>query len=340
MSRRSYLPPSLAAREQRHRRAVLLGIGALLVLAMSPVVGHPLARGTDALFAGRDHVGALCLIALHFLLEPVHRLIHGLFAVGLAYAAWDRARAWRSLRRVLGTVHSEVPARGGAVHACALRAGVDPQSVRVVPGLPVPAFTAGWARPRIYVAGELERVLGPDELTAVLAHEGAHVRRRDPLRLSLLRATACTLFWLPALRCLADDFADEAEIRADDAAARDRPLALASALLALARWPRPDATPAAGVGFNERDLLERRVRRLAGVESPPRSHVTRGRVASAACALALVWITGTVTAHPLPGPGEGHGAHCEHGGLTALGHLFCSPAHARGERGVCPHAGV
>ena len=37
-----------------------------------------------------------------------------------------------------------------------------------------------------------------------VAHEGAHVRRYDPLRFSLLRAMACALFWLPALRRLAD----------------------------------------------------------------------------------------------------------------------------------------
>ena len=41
------------------------------------------------------------------------------------------------------------------------------------------------------------------------------IARRDPLRLSLMRFLACTLFYIPALRRLADDLTDEAEIEAD-----------------------------------------------------------------------------------------------------------------------------
>ena len=108
----------------------------------------------------------------------------------------------------------------------------------------------------------------PDaELNAVLAHEQAHVVRRDPLRLAALRFLACTLFWLPALRRLADDVTDEAEIAADDIAAGDQPLVLASAILRVASWRDLRAGPLGAIGatgFTCRDLLERRIRRLAG----------------------------------------------------------------------------
>lgn len=66
-------------RRRRHHR-LLLAIGVLTLLGMSPILGHHLAGGMDRLLVGTDHVGALCLIALHALLQPVHDLFHLLCA--------------------------------------------------------------------------------------------------------------------------------------------------------------------------------------------------------------------------------------------------------------------
>lgn len=322
------------AREHRHRQRALLGIGLLLFLGMSPLFGHHLSSRLDEMLMGRDHIGEICLIALHELLAPVHGLFHLLFFGGLAYALADRARAWRSSRTVLRALRSE-PVRPGSVLAAACgAASVEARMVRTVAGLPAPAFTVGWLRPRILVARQLESTLGPEELAAVLAHEGAHATRRDPLRLSLLRLLSCTFFWIPALRRLADDCADEAEILADNHASRDRPLALASALLSLATWR--DLRPVHGdrVGFNERDLLERRVRRLAGQEIGPRTHVTRGSLGGAVASLLLVWTAGVAVAHPLPPPGAM--THCRHPHEFPWTHLFCF--HPRDS--TCPHSGL
>ena len=331
----SHRSVALVTREEAHRRTLLLGIGALLLLSVSPVFGHHFASGLEGALQGRDHIGALCVIALHGLLQPVHVFFHGLVVVGLAYATYDRVAAAFRVRRVLDRLEASVPSADDAFGRAARAAGVDPGRVRVVHGLPNPAFTAGWLKPRIYVAESLRERLAPAELEALLAHEGAHVARRDPLRLSLLRFLALTLFWLPALRRLAEDVADEAEIRADDRAARERPLALASALVALAAWA-PHGELA--VGFAQRrSLLDRRIRRLAGEEPPVASHVTRGSLVGAILALALVGASGAVMAHPLP---EDHAAHpthhCGHPGESLLGHLFCR---AGAEGLVCPHAG-
>jgi Zn-dependent protease with chaperone function len=331
----SHPSPGTAPRGEARRRLLLLAVCALLLLSVGPVFGHHFAEGLEHALRGRDHLGALCLIALHEILRPVHLLFHALVMGGLVYAGWDRARAARRMRRVLTALDARVPAPGDAFWEAAVAAGTDPRRVRVVPGLPSPAFTAGWLRPRIYAAESLAERLSGEELAAVLAHEGAHAARRDPLRLSALRFLALTLFWLPALRRLADDVADEAEVRADDRAARGRPLALASAILALAGWRRlPD-----GVGFAQRaDLLDRRVRRLAGENPPAASHVTRRSLLGAALALALAWTSGAIMAHPLPADDAGHPAlHCDHPGLAALTHLFCFPASHGADRGVCPH---
>lgn len=342
-----YRPVALVAREDRHRRVVLLGFAALIVLSTSPVFGHHVAEEMDTLLAGQDHLGALCLTALHHLLAPVHYLFHVLIVVGLAYATWDRVRAWLTVRRTLAPLEAEAPEPDDAFGQAACAAGIDPRRLRVVSGLPNPAFTVGWFRPMVYVAAELIEWLTPDELAAVLAHERVHLARRDPLRLSVLRFLGRTLFWLPALHRLAADTADDAEITADDAAAADRPLVLASAILALATWRTPPAlvrasvgiSPGFSVGFYRQDLLDRRIRRLAGEAPPVVSHVTRRSIAGAALALGLVWASGVVMAHPLPSERADVPTHCTHEGEWAFTHLFCLGSPFGTLRQECPHVG-
>jgi Zn-dependent protease with chaperone function len=334
--------PSLITREEAHRRTLLLAIGTLLLFSVSPLFGHHFAAGLEQGLRGQDHLGAMCLIALHMLLRPVHLLFHVLVVVGVAYALYDRVRALLRVRRTLSTLHTAAPAPGDPFWSAAKAVGLSPHRVRVVRGLPNPAFTVGWLRPRVYVAEAVADRLGPDELQALLAHEGAHVARRDPLRLSLLRFLALTLFWLPALRRLADDVADEAEIQADDCAAREQPLALASAILAVASWRTPGGAWGEGVGFAQRtDLLDRRIRRLAGEEPPPVSRLTRGSVVGAMLALALVGASGAIMSHPLPVDHLAHPSnHCGHPGESPFGHLFCR-WDARHEAGrLCPHAPI
>jgi Zn-dependent protease with chaperone function len=335
----TYLVTDVAVREQSHRRAVLVGIAALIVLSTAPVFGHHLAVGADSLLAGRDHLGALCLIALHYLLAPVHGVFHVVVLGGIALAAADRARGWYRVRRVLSPLAWQTPAPGDVFWGAAEAAWLDPRRVRVVSGLPNPAFTAGWLQPVVYIARELAQRLSFAELTAVLAHERAHVERRDPLRLSAVRFLARTLFWLPALSRLADDLADEAEVLADDAAARGRPLVLASALLAIAGGFPGRQAPEAAVEAcsNARpDLLERRIRRLAGENAPVHSHVTRRSLAFAAVALGVVLSSSIAVVHPLPAHHAGVPVHCTHVHGWALSHLFCRSG--AGDHHTCPHA--
>ncbi len=334
---------ALASREQMHRRRVLLSLGVLIFLSISPVFGHHLARGTDTLLPDTDHIGELCLVALHAVLAPVHEGAHIILALGLAYASWDRVRAWLRMRRVLRTLDANIPV-ADSVAIAADRAGVSRSLIRVVPGLPNPAFTAGFWRPLIYVAESLQRELSVEQLSAVLSHELAHVRRRDPFRLSVLRFFARTLFWLPAFERLSDDLADEAEITADDAAAGDQPLVLASAILAVAAHSgSPSLLGTAG--FTRRDILERRIRRLAGEAPLVESHVTHRSIASAATALFLFWISGVVMVHPLQAQGRPsatpgalqEGANCATHTGPALLHLFCDGVSLGSISGHCPH---
>lgn len=364
---RTFPPSPVRAREQAHRRWVLLAIAGLIILSTSPVFGHHLADRGEVLLGGRDHLFGVCLIALHLLLEPVHFASHLLILGGLAYALWDRGTAWYTLRVTLRSLESGAPRVSRAFADVALEIPFDPARIRVVEGLPNPAFTAGWFRPRIFLDAGLVELLTRDELAAVLAHESAHAARRDPLRLSLLRFLACMLFFIPALRRLAADAADESEIEADDAAAgttfAKAPLALASAIVRIATEWNPVCEsgaltlgPADGVvGFQRADLLDRRVRRLMGEETAVGTHLTRGSLAGAAGVLTLVWLSGLMMAHPLPpgvddlpviGDASRHGTvapvpravstHCAHH-TYALTHLFCLGRPLRPARVPCPH---
>lgn len=359
---------TLRARESAHRRGVLVAIGALLVFSMSPVFGHHVASRANALLTGRDHLFNVCLIALHLLLEPVHLVFHVLLVAGLLYAIVDRGRAVLGVRGITGLVQWTTPLPHDMVWNAAREAGLTADQVRVVTGLLNPAFTAGWWTPRVYVAAELANALSAEQLAVVLAHEAAHVRRRDPLRLSSLRFLACTVFYLPAMRRLADDVADEAEVCADDRALEGRDVrdatVLASAIVDIAmRWGQPwsRGEVAAGgglVGFQRADLLERRVRRLLGQETAVGTHVTRRSIVGAAVALAAVWMSGLMMAHPLPADIETHGGsvsasaqaadrqmlhssahpeHCNHHGALAVTHLFCLGWHAHDAGSPCPH---
>ncbi len=332
--------------EHVHHVVNVMAMALLVVLGTAPAYLHHLASlGGIGLLAGVDHIGAFCLTAIHLLLNPVHYAFHTLIACGIAYAVFDRARALRLQRRTLSLLHESEPRAADAFRKAAAAAGMDLRGIRIVPQLPVPAFTSGLFAPRVYLAEELATCLTSEQLTAVIAHEVAHARRRDPLRVFLLRLLACLLFWIPAVRRLTEDLQDEIEVRADDAAIMGSPLVLASAILVLADWqPGRRSLPLpAVVGFHHDLLLDRRVRRLAGEVSPARSHLTRRSIAGALLALALVWSTGMVMTHPLPANGHATGSagHCEHHGKSAVGHLFClgSPF-SRRAADDCPHLAI
>lgn len=105
------------------------------------------------------------------------------------------------------------------------------------------AFCTGLRRPQIYISSGALALLRVDELAAVVSHERHHQRRRDPLRLFVMRVVSHSLFFLPVLTPLTDRYAALAELEADTAAVSashgdKRPLA--RALLAFDEAAHPD----------------------------------------------------------------------------------------------------
>jgi hypothetical protein len=107
------------------------------------------------------------------------------------------------------------------------------------------AFCAGLVRPRIYVSTGAIKVLDEGALHAVLAHEGHHARRRDPLRLAAGRVLARALFFLPELGELVERQQALAELSADESAVSVAPAnrsALARAMLSFSDIPESSSS--------------------------------------------------------------------------------------------------
>ncbi len=124
--------------------------------------------------------------------------------------------------------------------------------------LPRPAAVlVGWWRPSLVVDSRLWMALSPGEREAMLAHEQAHLVRRDPLMLFVLRALT-VVAPVPASRALVRAWLDRAEARADELAVQSvgDPLLVAEALLRCARLGA--AAPALSIAWTA-GQVERRV---------------------------------------------------------------------------------
>ncbi len=122
--------------------------------------------------------------------------------------------------------------RGG--HAPGPRLGrCPPRRGGGAPGL----FCAGVRRPAIFVTRGALDLLNPGELQAALAHELAHLGRRNPERSWVMLGLRCLMAWNPTFQVLTRALARDAERLADERAVAlgAGRLALASALLKLHR---------------------------------------------------------------------------------------------------------
>lgn len=117
--------------------------------------------------------------------------------------------------------------------------GAGGDGVVIVPSDERAAYCVAGRPSAIVVTSGAVSSLAADELSAVLAHERAHLRGRHPQLMMLLKALAATLPRLPLVRVGADAVGRLVEMSADDAAARRHGRdTLLSGLVALAGQPR------------------------------------------------------------------------------------------------------
>jgi hypothetical protein len=166
-----------------------------------------------------------------------------------------------------------------------------------LPDAPVPAFCldaptpsmslVGLIRPKLLVTRSLVDLLTRDELAAAIAHEAGHHGSRDNLKRLAMRATPDALSVLGACRLLEREWALAAEQAADAHAARDRArgLALASALLKVARLTPPDPAGALVSPLVGGRAVASRVSRLVEPAGEPRRRSLLARAAVVASGL-------------------------------------------------------
>ncbi|GAA2445688.1 M56 family metallopeptidase [Actinomadura vinacea] len=247
-------------------------------------------QGINALWTTRADLlpGALVLVAA---------------GTGGVLGTWSLGRSLWHTRMLAATVRRHRTSTPLRLRRLADRLGIGSR-VRTVDMAHPFALTYGLRRPRVLVSTGLLAALSDPELAAVLAHERAHVRSRDPLKIVLARALPAWHFYLPVLRDLRRRFALGRELAADRAAiARHGTAALAGSLLKVAEGPAwAKAAPAMATD----DLLDSRITQLeTGNEPPaaPAGRLTKAWAAMSAFALGTAAIWSLTVA--------GHAMHCD-----------------------------
>jgi Zn-dependent protease with chaperone function len=230
------------------------------VVAAIGLAGLTLSVHATALGGGLSHLIGACVLRLRAAYgTPGGATVAGL---GLAVAGAVAARTG-----LTAMTHLRSARRQALLHAQAARLIGHPEpalgAVLVDHSQPV-AYCVSGRHPTVILSTGALNALDAAELTAVLAHERAHISSWHHQLLALARIGRLVLPFLPLMRDADAQVARLVEMHADDAAARvSDPRSLATALVVLATGTSP--APALGAAATDSVL---RIRRLLGPREP------------------------------------------------------------------------
>lgn len=162
------------------------------------------------------------------------------------------------------------------------------------------AYTDGFFKPSIHLSRGLVDALDDAQLKGVLAHEYAHVKRRDNLAIFFALAVRDFLFVFPLSHLLFGIFMREKEHAADDLAVEltGDPVGLAEAIVKVARLKSAERklAPAYATFFPNRALVRERVTRLVGCDVPRRAGTAKTITATVISLALLGAMVGVATA--------------------------------------------
>lgn len=193
---------------------------------------------------------------------------------------------WR-YGRSLARARRRTRAHGEAARITGRPVGAEPAAFVLDAAQPAAYCVPGRPPTIVLTTGALD-VLGPEQLTAVLAHERAHLAGRHHLLLALTRSLGAVAPAVPLFARGTAAVARLAEMRADDVAARrGDPRTLLAALLAMGAGSAPSAhllpAPAASLAATG-GVVAARASRLS--DPAPRASRVRNGLALAALSLA------------------------------------------------------
>lgn len=227
-------------------------------------------------------------------------------AAPVLVGAWAAIAGVRLLRRgvVIGRVRREARlaiADGGPppprldrlARSVAAAMEVPTPDVGVVDGCRGGAYVVGTRRPVLIVDRQLVAQLDDEELEGVLAHELAHVRRRDTPVAQLLGIVRDLMFFVPGGGWAVEQLHRERELAADQLAVRitRRPGALASGLLKVLEEAPTGTAPCAALAPN--GSVVDRVRVLVD-ETPSATPLRRGSELTTVVVVAVVSVVGAL----------------------------------------------
>ena len=252
-------------------------LGTLPALTALAVVAAAAAPSLSAVFGwspdhclGHGHHLHLCIVHASGL-RPVLAVVGAVALATFSFRAGGFV--WRVLRTRARLVVLE---RLGSQ-----RPGAFP--VVAVPGAPRLCHAAGVFRRRVFMSASMEEALAPQELRGALAHEEAHLRRRDPLA-ALLLALAGLFVPPPLARVFLAAYQTAAEEACDAEAVHvvGDGTVVAGALVKMAALQRR-ASSVEGIQAFGRWALEQRVRHLLAQEARPVVPSRSFLFATAAC---------------------------------------------------------
>jgi uncharacterized protein (TIGR03435 family) len=219
--------------------------------------------------------------------ESIYWWLALIWTCGFSYIAWSKIRGWREVRKSLrASTQLSEPAL--------LVKGVD---VRSSASLLEPCVI-GWLKPVLILPSGIAEKLAPGELKAVIAHELAHLKRRDNL-VSALHMLVETVFWFhPLVWWIGARMLEERERACDESVLRSgaEPADYAEGILKVCKMyvesPFPSAAGVTGADLNKRiqDIL-------TGKVAPDLTKLQKATLAVAAILLLAVpgWVAMTRT---------------------------------------------
>lgn len=244
------------------------------------------------------------------LLHILHKEVFlGILAIGAA--AFTLLRTWIILQRqrvFLARCHELDKAGHPGVYETlarlAFKAGISSPLILTYPRK-VNACSIGWWKPRIIVSERLLSILDGEEMEAVLAHEVAHIARRDNLFKWTVLIFGSLFAYFPTSLIIPRWLEEEGERLCDDLTVSliGNPLTFAEALVKTRRHSDAITSPLPSTSLFGREYgLEDRLRRLIECKASIRPARTSFSLLLGTLLIAIIIMVGTVEAvnHKLP----------------------------------------